>query len=378
MRLVLASNFPRDEKLGSARVPLRLANELGRRGVAVTLLFAGDLPPGPRGRGNYVTAPFRMAAALARRAADADVVEIAGYDGWVYSRFARRLRPQQITVARSHGLWEYGLATFEPPEARAQRAPAQRLLSDLYQRRVLMGYERASIVDSDLAVFASRGDADEAVRQRWKTRAEVAAVNHGVDEFFGSDVALEARRDVAVIGTFFYRKGSDIIGRAMSGALRARPALGLTLFGPGQSVEEARALFDADVRERVTVVGALPAAELARRLASYAIFLFPSRYEAFGIVVPEAMRAGLAVVTTPTGAGLDVVRDGENGLLVPIGSVAAAQAAVLRLVDDPALRARLGARAAADAAALTWARAAQELEAAYEGALERVARGGRS
>jgi glycosyltransferase involved in cell wall biosynthesis len=341
-------------------------------------MFAGDLPPGPPGRGNYLTAPFRMAAALARRAADADVVEVAGYDGFVYSRVARRLRPRQVTVARSNGLWEYGLATFEPLEVRARRPPAQRLLSDLYQRRVLMGYERASIVAADLAVFASRGDADEVVRQHWKTRAEVAAVNHGVDEFFGSDVALEARRDVAVIGSFFYRKGSDIIGRAMSGVLRARPSLGLTLFGPGQSVEDARGLFDADVRGRVTVIGALPAAELARRLASYAIFLFPTRYEAFGIVVPEAMRAGLAVVTTPTGAGLDVVRDGENGLLVPIGSVQAAEAAVLRLVDDPALRARLGARAAADAAGLTWARAAQELEAVYRVALERVARSGRS
>jgi glycosyltransferase involved in cell wall biosynthesis len=318
-----------------------------------------------------------MAAALARLAADADVVEIAGYDGWIYSRFARRRRPRQVTVARSNGLWDYGLATFEPNEVRARRPATQRLLSDLYQRHVPLRWERASIVAADLAVFASRGDADDVVRRGWKAREDVAAINHGVDAFFGSEVALDARRDVAFVGSFFYRKGSDIIGRAMSRALRARPALGLTLFVPGTSTEDARAAFDADVRERVTVVGALPATELARRLASFAIFLFPTRYEAFGIVVPEAMRAGLAVVTTPTGAGLDVVRDGDNGLLVPIGSAEATEAAVLRLVDDPALRARLGARAAADTAALTWDRAAAELAAAYRGALERVERSGR-
>jgi glycosyltransferase involved in cell wall biosynthesis len=359
-------------------VPLRLAEELGRRGVDVALVFADDLPRGPRGRGDQLTAPFRMAAALARRAADADVVEIAGYDAWVYAPVARRLRPRQATVARSNGLWDFGLATFEPGEVRARRPAAQRVLSDLYQHHVVLRWERASIVGSDLAIFASRGDADEVVRRGWKAPADVVAVNHGVDAFFGSDVALDARRDVAFVGSFFYRKGSDIIGRAMSRALRARPDLGFTLFGPGLSPDEARAVFDADVRARVTVVGALPAAELARRLASFAIFLFPTRYEAFGIVVPEAMRAGLAVVTTPTGAGLDVVRDGENGLLVPIGSAEAAEAAVLRLVDDPALRSRLGARAAADAADLTWSSAAREVEEAYHGVLERVARRGRS
>jgi len=378
MRVALACNFPKDEKLGTSRVPLRLAEALGARGVDVSLVFADDLPRGPRGRGDALTAPFRMAAALARLAAGADVVEIAGYDGWMYSRFARRRRPRQVTVARSNGLWDYGLATFEPSEVRARRPAAHRLLSDLYQRHVPLRWERASIVEADLAVFASRSDADDVVRRGWKAREDVAAVNHGVDAFFGSAVALEARRDVAFVGSFFYRKGSDIVGRAMSRALRARPALGVTLFGPGVPDEAARGFFDDDVRARVTIVGALPAAELARRLASFAIFLFPTRYEAFGIVVPEAMRAGLAVVTTPTGAGFDVVRDGENGLLVPIGSAEAAEAAVLRLVDDPALRARLGARAAADAAGLTWARAARELEAAYEGALERLARRGRS
>jgi glycosyltransferase involved in cell wall biosynthesis len=124
----------------------------------------------------------------------------------------------------------------------------------------------------------------------------------------------------------------------------------------------------------VTVVAAVPAEELARRLGGFAILLFPTRYEGFGIVVAEAMRAGLAVVTTPTGAGADIVRDGENGLLVPIGAVEAAEAAVLRLADDPALRERLGARAASDTADLTWARAAREVAAVYERARERASR----
>jgi glycosyltransferase involved in cell wall biosynthesis len=374
MRVALACNFPRDEKLGSSRVPLRLAEELGRLGVDVSLVFADDLPRGPGGRGDVLTAPFRMAVELARVARDAEVVDVAGFDAWAYERFARRWRPRQAIVSRSNGLWELALDANGPPGAARGRSAVRVFMSGLYQRNLLLRWERASIVRADLGLFASSGDAREAVRRGWKTAAEVAVVNHGVDEAFISEVPLEERRDVAFVGTFYYRKGSDIVARAMSNALRARPALRLSLFGAGMPEGEVLSAFDADVRARVTVVGGLPARELARQLATFAIFLFPTRYEGFGIVVAEAMRAGLAVVTTPTGAGVDIVRDGENGLLVPIGSSEAAETAVLRLVDAPAFRARLAARAAADTVALTWARAAREVRTAYDRAREHAAR----
>jgi glycosyltransferase involved in cell wall biosynthesis len=374
MRVALACNFPRDEKLGTSRVPLRLAEHLGRQGADVSLLFAEDLPRGPRGRGDVLTAPFRMAATLARRAREADVVDIAGFDAWPYARLARRFRPGQATISRSNGLWVEALAANGPRQERTRPSSVRTLLSDLYQRNLLLRWERTSIAAADVALFPCRGDAREVVRRGWKEEAGVAAVNHGVDPFFASTVPLATRRDVAVVGTFYYRKGNDIVARAMSSALRARPTLGLTLFGPGVPESEVRAAFDADVRARVTVVAAVPAEELARRLGGFAILLFPTRYEGFGIVVAEAMRAGLAVVTTPTGAGADIVRDGENGLLVPIGAVEAAEAAVLRLADDPALRERLGARAASDTADLTWARAAREVAAVYERARERASR----
>jgi glycosyltransferase involved in cell wall biosynthesis len=374
MHVALACNFPKDEKLGTSRTPLRLATELEKLGVEVSLFFADDLPRGPRGRGDLLTAPFRMAALLARRARGADVVDIAGFDAWAYVRFARRFRPRQATVSRSNGLWDQALATAEAPGA---RSPARALMSDFFQKNILRRWERASMVEADVALFLSRCDADEVVRRGWKPKADVAAVNPGVDAFFGSPAPLAERQDVAFVGIFYHRKGSDVVARSMSNVLRARPGLRLSIFGAGVPAADVLAAFDADVRGRVEVVGPLSSDELARRLASFAIFFFPTRYEGFGIVVIEAMRAGLAVVTTPTGAGVDVVRDGENGVVIPVGSAAAAAAAVLRLVDDPALRIRLAARGVADTEDRTWARAAREVTAVYEHALARAAaRGG--
>jgi glycosyltransferase involved in cell wall biosynthesis len=380
MRVALACNFPRDEKLGTSRTPLRMAEQLGRLGVDVSLHFAEDLPRGPQGRGDLLTAPFRMAAALARSAGSADVVDVAGFDGWPYFRFARRFRPSQATVSRSNGLWDQALAAAEPPSnpGAAWAARARSSMSALYQKHLLRRWERASMVEADVALFLSRGDADEIVRRQWKPEGEVAAVNPGVDEFFASPAPLEGRKDVAFVGTFYYRKGSDIVAGAMSSAMRARPGLALSIFGASVPASDVIASFDPDVRDRVTVHGPLSSDALAERLSRFAILVFPTRYEGFGIVVIEAMRAGLAVVTTPTGAGLDLLRDGENGFIVPFGSSEATEAAVLRLVDDPALRIRLAARAVADTQGRTWARAARELMSVYERAVERAAPRGRS
>ncbi len=70
----------------------------------------------------------------------------------------------------------------------------------------------------------------------------------------------------------------------------------------------------------------------------------PSLYEGFSLPAIEAMSCGVAVVATTGGALPEVVgSDGETGLLVPPDDPGALAAAIGRLLDDPALRARLGA-----------------------------------
>ncbi len=92
-------------------------------------------------------------------------------------------------------------------------------------------------------------------------------------------------------------------------------------------------------------------------LADAGLFVLPSRYEGFGMVVVEAMSHGLPVVAfdCPHGPG-ETITDGEDGLLVPAEDVPALSAAISALIADPERRARMGA-AARDASA-AWAPAA--------------------
>jgi len=359
--VVIACNFPRDETLGSSRVPLRLIAELSKMGVAVSAIFADDLPSVPPGRLDHLTAPFRMASVLATKARRAHVVDIAGFDAWAYARFARHRRAGQAVVSRSNGLWYRALDA----DGESQSGQVRRLASRVFQKHVFCRWERTSITYSHFALFGSRPDRDDVVGVGWKSASETAVIHPGVDEFFLSPVPLEARDGVAFAGTFFRRKGSDVLAAAMSRVMRDRPNLTLTLFGAGVPAPLVISEFEPAIRNRVKVVEALPATELARQLGRHAVFLFPTRYEGFGIVVLEAMRAGLAVVTTPTGAGNDIVVHDENGLLVPIGAVDETAAAVARLVDDSPLRIRLARAAIKDAEDRSWAKAASALTDAY-------------
>lgn len=88
-----------------------------------------------------------------------------------------------------------------------------------------------------------------------------------------------------------------------------------------------------------------PRDDIDRLMRAADILIQPSRYEAFGISVIEAMATGLPVIATAVGGMCDYLSDGANALLCPPGSVDALAAAVERLVRDPELRKELGARA---------------------------------
>jgi rhamnosyl/mannosyltransferase len=103
---------------------------------------------------------------------------------------------------------------------------------------------------------------------------------------------------------------------------------------------------DLGVEARVQFVGEVRDEELPAYYAASDIFVLPAseRSEAFGAVQLEAMAAGKPVVCTELGTGTSFVnRDGETGFVVPARDPDALAAALARLMDDAALRARLGA-----------------------------------
>lgn len=99
-----------------------------------------------------------------------------------------------------------------------------------------------------------------------------------------------------------------------------------------------------ELTERVTFHGLVDPQGLARLYASADIFVFPSRYEGYGMVLAEAMRAGLPIVAANNGPVAEIVTNNENALIVPAQDSKALAGAIRKLAEDPGMRERFGRR----------------------------------
>jgi glycosyltransferase involved in cell wall biosynthesis len=106
-------------------------------------------------------------------------------------------------------------------------------------------------------------------------------------------------------------------------------------------------------------------AELETLYRAADVFVLPSVKEGFGLVVLEALAAGVPAVLSDLDVFREFVDDGESALLAPVGDAEALAAALVRAARDEALAARLRAGGRAVAARYGWDRVAAVQERAY-------------
>jgi glycosyltransferase involved in cell wall biosynthesis len=149
-------------------------------------------------------------------------------------------------------------------------------------------------------------------------------------------------------------------------AVQAVDGVELVIAGDGDERERLQAL----AGPRVRFIGAQPRERVVELFHAADAGILSSSWENFPHTVVEALAVGTPVLATAAGGVAEVVSDGENGLLVPVGDVNGLTAAVARYFSDDTLRERLRANAAASVERYAPGRIFGELE----GVLERVAR----
>lgn len=161
-------------------------------------------------------------------------------------------------------------------------------------------------------------------------------------------VAVEPRRPDRIVigqsGRMVAEKGFVDTIRAVAIATRRLADVRLVLLGEGPE----RSRLDAEAAasglgDRIRFVGWQP--DIDPWLESFDLFLHPSRGEPFGLAVLEAARAGVPVVAYADGAAPELLEDGVTGLLARPGDVQQLADHIVRLAEDPELRARMGAAA---------------------------------
>lgn len=168
------------------------------------------------------------------------------------------------------------------------------------------------------------------------------------------------RSRLLFVGRFDRHKGGDVVIDAFRKVAQRFPQIRLCFAGPdhgltddrGQCWTLAKYLAERapDVAGRVDWLGRQPNSSLAELRRKAFATIVGSRYETFGIVVLEAMAYGCPLAATQTGGIAEIIEDGVNGVMARPGDPGDLAAAILRLLEAPEFAAKLGRRAAEDAA----------------------------
>lgn len=172
------------------------------------------------------------------------------------------------------------------------------------------------------------------------------------------------RRDfgplVGMIGMLRGEKGADVFVEAAGIVLRRFPTARFVLVGDGPQRSRVQAQINTVLKTLGAGMGGGPAPiwlagyreDIPAVLAALDLLVIPSHQEARCRVISEAFAMAKPVVATRVGGIPEVVRDGENGLLVPSGQPQAVAVAINKLIADETLRNRLAAQGFADARSL--------------------------
>jgi glycosyltransferase involved in cell wall biosynthesis len=302
---------------------------------------------------SFVAAAMRASAALIKnvRSFRPDVIHVIGAG------------PQSVYVAYTRGLLRVPIVFSTAGELNFDAG-------DIFARSLSLRLGLRRMLRVATAVTACSRYALERLAEFAPTPAPSVVIPNGVDpaEF---KIPSEASREntepyVLALGRLVRQKGFDVLLRAVARDPLAQSDLRVLIAGDGQeraSLERQAA--DLGIAERVSFVGSLDRERVASVLREASVFAFPSRGEAFGIALLEAMAAGVPAVAAAAGGVPELATHEVNALVVEPEDADGLGSSISRLVNDQLLRARLRAGGLETASRLNWPDVAGRYEALY-------------
>ena len=361
--LFLTHSWPRRSGDAAGSFLLRLARALGEEGVRVRVLApsapglarqeAVDGIPVQRFRyapSRYETLAYGGNMAQLVRDSWSARAAMLGFLAAAYRATRAAARDARPSLLHAH--WWYPAGLVAVPVAVRAGLPLVttlhgtdlRIARDIAPARPLF---RRVLRRSSAVTTVSRWMAAEIERLAPGTRAMVAPMP-AATELFQAGTHRDPRR-LLFVGRLNEQKGIELLLRAVA------PLSGVTLdvIGTGEDADRLRTLAATlGLGGRVRWLGALQQPDLAPHYRSAAALVVPSRDEGLGLVAVEAMLSGTPVIAFDSGGLRDVVRDGETGVLVPVGDVAALERAIADLLADHSADRRAAMGRAARQAAL--------------------------
>jgi glycosyltransferase involved in cell wall biosynthesis len=172
---------------------------------------------------------------------------------------------------------------------------------------------------------------------------------------------------ILYLGGLLERKGVDVLIRALVGLKSEHPKVKLHIVGAGRALSYLTALsVQKGIERDVVFWGQADYSSIPKFYKGADVCVFPSRLEAFGITILEAMASGKPVVASNVGGIPEIISDGENGILVEPNDPEALSKAIVMVYQDNALMKRLSTNALETATRYSWKNIAEKYLCLYK------------
>jgi glycosyltransferase involved in cell wall biosynthesis len=295
---------------------------------------------------------------------------------------ARRVKELGIEIIHAHVARDYLLAAL------ASRRSGAPLVLTRHLERPLKSLHKWTLSGVARVIAVSEAVERSLLSQKIFPPEKIRRIPNGIDvEHFERRVrnfdiqrfrrlsGINSRLVVGIAGELREHKGQEDFIQAAHLVARQFADVDFVIAGEDQSPRKEyrarleRLVIELNLQTRVRFTGCLD--DVATLLPALNVFVSSSRVEPFGLVMVEAMAAGLPVVATATGGAREIVLDGVTGRLVTVGDVPALAKAIAWLLSNEDERLRMGERGRERAVEhFNLERMVNETEALYREVLE--------
>lgn len=225
---------------------------------------------------------------------------------------------------------------------------AYSFFSKLSARLVSYPMEKKLIKASNVVMTVSNSIAQELNEEYFLETKKICIVGNGVDEkyFCPGGKKTEERKYIIYVGKIDAEKGVYDLLECGKIVCEKKPDVSFMLAGRGRDYETLKArIKDMGLQEKFLLLGQVSKERLLSLYQNAVLCVFPSYHEGLPTVLLEAMACGLPIVSTDVRGNRDIVKHGENGVLVPPRDPRALATAILSLIDDETLAKSYGENA---------------------------------
>lgn len=282
---------------------------------------------------------------------------------------ARKLKPDIVhAVMESYAGGALVLVKYFYPRAkRILTLQSGDLDSEIKQSRRLLKLFWRPIHRSPHVVTAISSFLARRAEELGVSRDKIFITPNGVDLSRIPAGTEKIRERVICVARLSWEKGLDYLIKAWPEVLKTAPGAKLVLVGEGDKRGEIENLIkEFGISDSVELKGNLPHEQTLEEIKKSEIFICPSLAEGLGIVFIEAQACGVPPIGTRVGGIPDVIKDGENGLLIEPKSSPAIAEAVKKLLTDKELAARLLVRALETVKKYNWDNIVRQIDEFYK------------